>query len=270
MQDGRATPVPANQATEFYILFRDEGRGRVKYADDRDWTITLSWQDDADEAARLGGPTVSTLGASTSEATGALTYGYGRLLNIDLSDPPLGQGIRGPEDYDAFDTDEDLFQFNVSGSTDQAWQLQWIIDHGDGGTPAGDVAFEFTFCGSGAAGDGGLCGGAQRRIFAWTDRNLSPWYLPPTLQYSTMLISKQTQGNSTVVTVEPVACQCLSASRVAAGRFYASVLAVDRTANHPINYRVRQSVSAYPSTFIGDGGATVSCPVVDAGCGFAR
>lgn len=265
-----ATPVPANQAVEFFLLFRDEGRGRLKYADDRDWTITLSWQDDPDEASRLSGPTVSTLGGSTSEATGALTFGYGRLLNIDLADPPLGRGIRGPEDYDAFDTDKDLYQFNVSGAGDTAWQLQWVIEHGDAGSPPGDLALEFTFCGSGGTGDGGLCGGAQTRILGWTPDRLSPWYQPPTLQYATMLISRQTQGNSTVLTVQPVACQCLSASRVAAGRFYANVAAVDRTRNDPLVYRVRQSIAPYPSTFVGDGGATVSCPVVDAGCGFAR
>lgn len=262
-----AVPVPANQASEFYLLVRDEGKGRVKYADDRDWTMTLSWEDDADEAGRLGGPTVITLGGATTEASGVLTYGYGRVLEHRID---RGEGIRGPEDYDAFDTDKDLYQFNVSGAGDQAWQLQWVLDHGDAGSPPGDIALELTFCGTGAVADGGLCGGAQNRIFAYTGDRLSPWYQPPTLQYATVLISRQNQGNSTVLTVEPIACQCLAASRVAAGRFYANIAGVDRDRNDPISYRVRQSISAYPSTYVGDGGATVSCPVVDAGCGFAR
>ncbi|MEW5740892.1 MAG: hypothetical protein AB1938_18375 [Myxococcota bacterium] len=264
-----ALPIPANQAVEFYMLVRDEGAGRIKYADDRDWTVNVRWDDDADEAMRQSGPTVSTLGGSTSEVSGALTYGYGRMLNFDF-DRRIGSGIRGPEDYDAFDTDKDLFQFNLSGAADLSWQLEWIIDHGDAGSPPGDVVFEFTFCGSGAAGDGGLCGGSQTRIFAFSTDPQTPWYTPPTLPYVATLISRQNQGNSTVLTVTPIACQCLSAPRVAAGRFFANLGVVDRTRNDPLVYRLRQSVGAYPSTYTGDGGATVSCPSGDGGCGFAR
>jgi hypothetical protein len=264
-----ALPIPANQAMDLYMVVRDEGRGRLKYADDRDWTINVRWDDDADEAGRQSGPTVVTLGGAPSEVSGALTYGYGRMLNFDLDDR-TGRGIRGPQDYDAFDTDRDLFQFNLNGTTDLAWQLEWTIDHGDAGSPPGDLVFEFTFCGTGAASDGGLCPGAQTRLFAFSTRPQTPWYTPPTLPYVATLISRQNQGNSTVLTVQPIACQCLSASRVAAGRFFANLGAVDRTRNDPIVYRVRQSVSAYPSTYTGDGGATVSCPVLDGGCGFDR
>lgn len=261
-----AVPVPANQASEFYLLIRDEGKGRIKYADDRDWTLTLSWEDDADEASRQGGPTVINLGGTTAQADGVLTFGYGRVLQHRID---RGEGIRGPEDYDAYDTDKDLFQFNVAGAGDQAWQLQWVLDHGDAGSPPGDIALELTFCGTGAVADGGLCGGAQNRIFAYSSDPLSPWYQPPTLQYATVLISRQTQANSTVLTVEPIACQCLSASRVAAGKFFANIAGVDRDRNDPISYHVRQSITVYPSTYVGDAGVT-SCPVVDAGCGFAR
>jgi hypothetical protein len=261
-----AVPVPANQASEFYLLVRDEGKGRVKYADDRDWTLTLSWEDDPDEAGRLGGPTVVNLSSTTTQVDGVLTYGYGRVLHHRID---RGEGIRGPEDYDAYDTDRDLFQFNVSGMGDVAWQLQWVLDHGDAGSPPGDIALELTFCGTGAVVDGGLCGGAQTRILAYTGARLSPWYQPPTLEYATVLISRQVQANATVLTVEPIACQCLSASRVAAGKFFVNVAAVDRDRNDPISYHLRQSISAYPSTYVGDGGVT-SCPVVDGGCGFAR
>ncbi|GMU63474.1 MAG: hypothetical protein AMXMBFR34_52370 [Myxococcaceae bacterium] len=262
-----ALPIAANQATEFYLLVRDEGRGRLKYADDRDWTLNLTREDDPDEARAT--PIVSALSGSTTEVTGALTYGYGRFLNFDF-ERRRGAGIRGPEDYDAYDTDRDLYQFNVAGAVDQSWQLEWVIEHGDGGSPPGEVAFEFTFCGTGAAGDGGLCGGSQTRIFAFTTDPQTPWYTPPTLQYATMLISRQTQANATTLTVQPVACQCLMAPRVAAGRFYANLLAVDRVGNAPLVYRVRQSLGAYPTSYTGDGGVSVSCPALDGGCGFAR
>jgi hypothetical protein len=262
-----ALPVSANAASDVFLVLRDEGKGRLKYADDRDWTLTLTWEDDADEAGRQAGPTVVSLSGATTEVSGALTYGHGRTLRHRID---RGEGIRGPEDYDAVETDRDLFQFNLSDAGEQAWQLQWVLDHGDAGSPPGDIALEFTFCAGGPGGDGGLCGGAQSRLFAYSSDRLSPWYQPPTLQYATVLVSRQVLGNATVLTVEPVACQCLSAARVAAGQFFANVVGIDRDRNEPIAYRLRQSVSMYPSSYAADGGATMSCPVSDAGCGFAR
>lgn len=262
-------PVAANAAAEYFVMVRDEGKGRLKYADDRDWTLTISWEDDADEAGRGAGAQVVNLGGSTNEVSGVLSYGYGRQL---LQQVERGEGIRGPEDYDAFDTDKDLYQFNVTsgvsedgGVAEQAWQLQWVIDHGTGSRPPGDISLEMTFCGTGGSGTG-LCPGAQNRLFAYNPSKLSPWYQPTTLQYATTLVSRQEVGNTTVFTVEPVSCQCLSSPRMAAGRFFINVAAVDRTRDEPITYRLRQSVTTYPTTYAADGGVA-SCP---AGCGFAR
>lgn len=267
-----AIPVAPNTATEFLVMFRDEGLGLSKYADDRDWTLELEWRDDADEAARLGGPTNVALGSASTVSSGELTYGYGLYLDSDWF-MPSSPGLRGLNDYDAIDSDKDLFQFNFGGATgEQAWELSWILQHPDGGTaPPGEMAFELTFCdSSGPAPDGGLCAGAQNRIFAFNDQSLTPWYLSQSVSNGRMLFTRMNNGSSTTYTVTPVGCSCFSSPRVAAGTFFANVSAVHRLTNDPIRYQFTQRISAYPSSYTGDGGATVTCPVTDGGCGFAR
>jgi hypothetical protein len=263
-----AIPIPANTATQVFVQFRDQGRGAVKYADDKDWTIDLQWNDDADEASRVGGPTVVNLGTSSSSSTGVLSFGYGRIL--DPFDINTGTGIRGPEDYDAVETDKDLYQFNFGGATgDQNWALSWDLTDLDGGAPPGDLALEVSFCGAGGTA-GTLCTNQQDIIFGYSANILAPWYSASTgLSSSTMLFTRTDDGTKTSITVRPVACQCFSASRVAAGKFFINVAAVNRLANDPINYTLRQSISTYPQSYTdGDGGGT--CPVTDGGCGFGQ
>ena len=265
-----AIPVEANTATEFLVMFRDEGLGQSKYADDRDWTLELEWRDDADEAARQGGPTSVTLGAGTTSTQGELTFGYGKYLDSNWFMSP--NGLRGLNDYDAIDTDKDLFQFGFGGAMgDQGWEISWDLRHPDGGTtPPGELAFELTFCDVGTVADGGLCAGAQNRIFAFNDRSLTPWYLPQSVSNGRMLFTKQNNGTSTTYTASPVGCSCFSAPRTVPGSFFANVAAVHRTTNDPIQYSIRQRITAYPGSFSLDGG-TFSCPATgpDAGCGFA-
>ncbi len=268
-----AIPVAPNAATDVYLVFRDQGQGGIKYADDRDWTIEVQWNDDADEASRVGGPTVVNLGGGTTTSTGVISFGYGRTL--DPFDINRGDGIRGPEDYDAFDTDRDLFQFNVSGTGDQSWALQWELGHADGGSAApGELGLDLIFCnGTGTPADGGFCVGQQERIFAYSDQVLAPWYSPSMdLAHSFLLIDKQNTLTSTVFTVKPAACTCLSGPRTAAGRFFINVLGINRVSNDPIQYTLRQSINPYPSAtnFPGLDGGPTTCPVVDAGCGFAK
>jgi hypothetical protein len=261
-----AIPIPANTATQVFVQFRDQGRGAAKYADDKDWTIDLQWNDDADEASRVGGPTVVNLGTSSSSSTGVLSYGYGRILEpFDINS---GDGIRGPEDYDAVETDKDLFQFNFGGATgDQNWALSWDLLDLDGGSPPGDLALEVSFCGAtGTAG--ALCTDQQNIIFGYSANVLAPWYSASTsLGSSTMLFTRTDDRTKTSITVRPVACQCFSASRVAAGKFFINVAAVNRTGNEPLNYTLRQSISTYPQSWT-DGDAGGTCPVSDGGCGF--
>ncbi|MDP1826831.1 MAG: hypothetical protein Q8L48_26400 [Archangium sp.] len=266
-----ALPVFQNQPVELLIMFRDEGVGASKYADDRDWTIDLDWVDDGDEAARVAGPTVIGLSGTTSVAQGELTYGYGKVFDVDQWFM-RGGGLRGLNDYDAYDTDKDLFQFNFGGAVgDQGWELSWDLLHADGGMrPAGDIALEFTFCGAGPVPDGGLCAGSQTRIFGYSDQSLTPWYLPQSASNGRTLFTRTSTASSTTITALPVACTCFSAARTSAGVYYANIAAIDRVENDPIRYRISQRIAPYPGNFTGPDGGSASCPVGDGGCGFAR
>lgn len=261
--------VPANAATTLYASLRDEGLGLSKYADDRDWTLELEWVDDADEAARAGGAQAVTLSAAPSTVSGELTFGYGRELDPDWD--KTDDGIRGLSDYDIIPTDKDLFELDLSGATGaQSWDLSWQLDKPDGGAePPGSLAFEFTFCSApGSQGDGGLCVGEQRRIFAYNDASLTPWYLNQSVANGRMLFTRSDTMTTTTITVAPVTCACLSDRRVAAGVLFANVGAVHRLSNAPMRYRITQAITPYPGgSFTVDGGA-FSCPVTDAGCDF--
>lgn len=265
-----AIPVFANQANEFLVMFRDEGLGASKYADDRDWTMQLQWVDDADEASRLGGPTVLTLSGATSVASGELTYGYGKVYDPQEWFTRPG-GLRGIGDYDAYDTDRDLFQFGFGGAMgDQSWEISWELMHADGGMRApGDIALELTFCGTGPVPDGGLCAGGEFRVFGYSDQSLTPWYLQQSVSNGRMLFTKVSTSVSTTITATPVACTCFSAARTAGGVYYANIAAIDRVENDPIRYRISQRIGAYPSSFTGPDGGGGTCPSGDAGCGFA-
>jgi hypothetical protein len=265
-----ALPVAANTPTEFLVMFRDEGKGNSKYADDRDWTMELEWRDDPDEASRGAGPTAVTLGPATTVSTGELTYGYGNYRDADWF--MSTEGLRGLGDYDAIPTDKDVFEFGFGGAMgEQGWELSWTLQHSsDGGTkPPGELAFELTFCSTGAVPDGGLCAGAQNRIFAFNDQSLTPWYLPQSASNGRALFTRQNTGSATTYTVTPVGCSCFSAARTAPGSFFANVAAIHRLTNDPIRYQISQRVIPYPFSYTNDGG-TGTCPVVDAGCGFAR
>lgn len=265
-----AIPVPVGRANEYLVVFKDQGLRDSKYADDRDFTLTLEWRDDADEAARVGGPEVLTVSETPVVAAGELTFGYGKYLDENRYFNS-STGLRGRADYDAIDTDKDLFQFNVAATTDQTWEVSWELLHPDGGTrPPGDLGVELVFCTAlGSAVDGGICTGQTTRVFAYNDASLTPWYLPQSASNGRQLFRREVGPTSTTVTAESVGCSCLSAPRLAAGAYFINVGAVDRTSNDPLRYRITQRIAPYPGTFTSpDGGGT--CPVTDGGCGFAR
>jgi hypothetical protein len=268
-----ALPVPINQANEFLVMVRDEGRGRLKYADDRDWTLELEWRDDPDEAARQAGPAVATLTGSVSTATGELTFGHGRTVGgFDIN---RGTGIRGPLDYDAWDTDSDLFRFDFgSAMGDQGWELSWELQHVDGGSaPPGEITLELTFCdGPPTPGGAALCQGAQRRILAYSDERLTPWYLPQSFQNAQVLFSRTSSATSTTYSALSVGCWCFSERRVDAGSYFVNVVGVNRLTNDPIRYALRQRLLPYPYAYSGGDGGTGVCPGpgADAGCRFAQ
>lgn len=266
-----ALPVQPNVNTELYFVFRDQGSRQIKYADDRDWTLELEWADDADEQSRVAGPTQVTLGGAPTASKGVLSFGYGKVL--DPFDLTTGGGVRGPDDYDAWETDKDLFEFSYGGVMgDQNWTIEWELAHVDAGTvlPA-DIALELSFCtGAGPGVDGGLCAGEDRRIFAYSGSSLTPWYLPRSFGNATVLFDRKDVAGSTIITAKPVGCWCINSGRVGGGRFFANVAGINRLTNDPLYYTVRQSISPYPGSYTGSDGGPATCPVVDAGCGFAR
>jgi hypothetical protein len=267
-----ALPIEPNKATELYLVLRDEGQGRAKYADDREWHIDLQWNDDADEASRVGGPTQVTLSTGLTPAPGVLSFGHGRVL--DPFDLNSGDGVRAPLDYDAFETDKDLFQFNFGTATgEQTWAIEWELTNLDGGTtPPAELALELSLCtGTGPVPDGGLCAGENRRPpFAYTGDRLSPWYLPPSFGNAQVLFDRRVQGNSTIFSARAAGCWCLNGPRIASGKMFANVASVNRVSNEPLRYEVRQSINPYPGMYTERDGGSATCPIVDAGCGFAR
>ena len=257
-----AVPVPTAGAT-YLMMFRDEGGRAEKYADDREWSMVVTLADDADEQSRVTGPVVVNLGATMTPAPGVISYGYGALLDFD---PNQGRGVRGPNDYDAYETDKDLFQFNYPGAAigDQSWDLQWTIaNNTDGGRAPGDLALEITLCGSATPTvDGGLCGGERRFIFGANLGAVTPWYLPVTNGNQRVLFTKMVNLTNTVFTATAAGCNCLAASKVSAGKFFVNVAGVNRVTNDPIVYQLTQGVAPYPN-------GNAVCPVTDGGCRFA-
>ncbi len=271
-------PVPAHAATARYFLYvQDEGNN---YADDRDYTISFSYEADPDDTARAGLP-FETQGATLVEnasfpvpvgggVSGVLTHGYGRIIN---NRPEQGQGVRAAGDYDAVPTDFDRFELTFPMVTppppDRAWALQWEIGHNDAGSPAGDLALEIGFCTTPTQPDGGC--GAVNRVLAYSSDTIGPWYSQAQNDRG-VLWSRQVNANNTVITAQPLGCFCFEPRFIAAGRFVMKVGSVDRKRHDPIPYVVRQSLAPYPPpSFTVDGG-TVSCPVVPDGgasCRFA-
>lgn len=269
-----AIPVAPN-VTAILFSYGDTGRGRLKWADDRDWAIRVTLEDDPDETGRPAGnvPVPITLGGATTSMSGVISHGYGKTIEFDdLND---GRGVRGPNDYDATETDMDAFRLNFGGAMgDQSWRLDWSFGNPDAGSQAAELAFEMRLCQGTMQADGG-CTGAFG-ILAPTYNAFSPWYLPPTSLANTRIQFTATRnGGQTNVRVEPVACFCFQGATVASGSVLMSVLAVDRTSNDAIPYTVRHSIGAYPSSYTDpDGGAMTSCPGPNpdggagGGCGF--
>jgi hypothetical protein len=263
-----AIPIGTN-VTSVLFMYRDSGKRDVKWADDRDWSIRVVLADDPDESR--ASPEVINVGTSTTNTSGLISHGYGKTIQFD--DLNMGPGVRGPNDYDATETDIDRYRLNFGGAMgDQSWALEWVFGSPDAGSPPGELAFEMTFCQQTSA-DGGCTG--RFGILAPTYSAFSPWYLPPTSLANTRVqFTAQRNGGQTTVRVEPVACFCFQNSVVASGSVLMGVLAVDRTSNDPIPYTVRQSIGAYPTSYPNpDGGAGMNmCPGTNpdggGGCGF--
>ncbi len=269
-------PVPGHAATTRYFLFvQDEGNN---YADDRDYTLRVSYDADPDDTARAALP-FETANSSLAEnasfpnpagagVSGVLSFGYGRQLTHDSE---RGQGVRASNDYDAVATDYDRFEFNLPGvaaPTERTWALQWEIGHNDAGTIPSDLALELGFCTTATQADGGC--GAVNRLLAFSPDTIAPWYAPNTQMARGIQWTKVVGAKSTVVTAQPLGCFCMESRFMMSGHFFVKVGAADRERNEPIFYSLRQSLAPYPPpAFMVDGGS-MTCPASPADGGSCR
>lgn len=277
-----ALPVPPSSATvRYYFLIEDASND---WADDRDYTLSVTWQEDADEAARYAGgtqeqPRTLTLAqdttgndfpappASATVMSGELSHGYGRL---QPSDRLKGRGVRGPADYDAVPTDVDSYILTLPGGQappqDRTWEVQWSVKNlPDGGIPPHGLALDLTFC-DGDRLDGGACTPVSRGsrnsplTLAYRGEALRAWHSASgTTTNLQPLYSKTVSGDSTVFTVLPYACSCLEPRFVRGGTLRVDVSATERESYARLNYSVRTAYTDYPKTYAVDGG-TGTCP----------
>ncbi|MFB1483280.1 hypothetical protein [Corallococcus sp. RDP092CA] len=279
-----ALPVPAHAATvTYHFVVQDDGNN---WADDRDYRLEVSWDDDdAEEVAAYSGgveqPRAKTLGGvgtgdlpapgnATFEAKGQLSYGHGRLRGNDRA---TGLGVRGPTDYDAVPSDTDTFQYqlpSLSAPEDAAWLVQWEVDNlPDGGTPHG-LALDLTFC-DGTSTDGGTgpcapvtttsTGGAL--TLAYSASVMRAWHTSASAPLSSYqaLYQLEKTATTTRVTVAPYACSCLERRFIQGGTLKVAVSATERTDYTPVGYTLRTAYGDYPRSYTAaDGGAPTSCP----------
>jgi hypothetical protein len=275
-----AIPVPPHATqVRYYFVVQDDGNN---WADDRDYTLQVSWQDDADDSARYSGgvevassqalaadPSGSTYPAPPAGATalnGQLTHGFGRLRDQDRI---TGRGVRGPADYDAVPSDTDSYILTLPSTLadpkDRTWAIQWQVQNlPDGGMPHG-LALDLTFC-DGDRLDGGACTPVNRGsrgaplTLAYRDEALRAWYSAPgTLSGLQPLYSRQMSGGTTTFTVLPYACSCLEPRFIRGGTMRVDVSATERTSYERVNYSVRTAYTDYPKNYGVDGGSN-SCP----------
>ncbi|PTL81937.1 cell-cell cohesion protein MtsF [Vitiosangium sp. GDMCC 1.1324] len=283
-------PVPPHGATvRYYFLVQDEG---TSWADDKDYRLDVEWRDDTDETSRKGSGTTETpstklLASDDSAATfpappaggayevsGSISYGLGRLVG---NDPTKGQGVRGPEDYDAVPTDLDTFVFQLPEALpspmDRTWELQWEVDNlPDGGTPYG-LSLDLTFCDGDRAGDGGTSctpvstgtAGAPLTL-AYRGDPLRAWHSPSGSLSNLQPLYKLERGStSTKVTVQPYACSCFEPRFLRGGSLMVAVGGVDRTDYGQADYTLRTAYTSYPKSYTRLDGGTASCPAPDGG-----
>lgn len=282
--------VPPHAATvRYYVLVQDLGND---YADDLDYRLQVRWSDDPDESARFSGGVeqspVLPLAVDSSGATfpappagatalsGTLSHGYGRVTNFQpmLGDP---QTLRGPDDYDAVVSDVDRYELTLpatdpwtGGPLDRSWELEWSVDHADGGSYVHDLKLQVVFCdGTVTPTDGGTCsvvdtssGGAPLYL-AYVPDSLTGWHRVSPYQ---PLWDRAVTSAEEKVTARAFGCFCFEPRFMSGGKFFLNVMADDRSRYDPVQYRIRTALTSYPRSYAqgGDGGTRL-CPPPDAG-----
>jgi hypothetical protein len=237
-------PVPRGNSTRYWVVVQDDGQN---YADDLQWTLDVWFDDDPDEAQTHG---LGFEGASiNSTVTGVISHGFGRLTDYDPNQMNGPSGIRAPNDYDAIPTDLDFWSFGLPGGSDSAWNIQWRVDHADGGSVSAKLAIDIGLCpGSGNCSRAGT--------LVYEDGPLNPWY-GKSLTDRGILYTKTDEGPDDLITVTPAACMCFE-SKFATLQL--TVGATDRDYYAPMRYRITQSSGSYPPPSFSVDGGSVSCP----------
>jgi len=271
-------PGPRGTALRYHFLIQDDGNN---WADDRDYSLQVTWLDDADDAARASGgveqatpvtlPPDNSFPNNAAVMPGVLTHGFGRLVPDDRA---TGRGVRGPGDYDAVPSDVDSFELllpsGLSDPMDSTWQLQWTVQNlPDGGLPHG-LALDLTFCDANRPDAGVSCTPVNRGsrgaplTLSYRPDPLRAWHSPVgSLSGLQPLYSRQVVGqppnSSTVFTVLPYACSCLEPRFIRGQKVRVDVSATERESYERVNYTVRSAYADYPRSYGTDGG-TRMCP----------
>jgi hypothetical protein len=278
--EGTLTVPPHTGSLRYYFVVQDDGNN---WADDRDYSLQVSWLDDPDDASRYSGgveqPATLALANDSSGSTfpappagatalnGQLNHGYGRLLPEDRA---AGKGVRGPGDYDAVPSDVDSFILNLPTGLpeplDRTWELQWTVQNlPDGGLPHG-LALDLTFCDGDRTDAGPGCVPVSKGsrgaplTLSYRPDSLRAWHTPSgSFSGLQPLYSKQVSSGSTVFTVLPYACSCLEPRFIRGGTVRVDVSATERQSYERVNYSVRTAYTDYPKNYGADGGV-LQCP----------
>lgn len=275
-------PIPPHAGTMVLVAY--VGDDQNDWADDSDYTLQLQWKSDPDEASRYSGgveqvtvlpmtvdvPTSASFPAPPAGATtlsGTLSHGYGRLYNFI---PANGDGVRGPEDYDAVPSDVDRYEIDLppqdpaAGPLDRTWELQWKVDHTADGGYAHDLGLDIMFC-DGDMLDGGSCtpvGSApyQPQTLVYTGDSLASWHNASGGALQPVYDRAVTPASETV-TARAYGCYCFEPRYTKGGKLFVNVTAVDRSRYDEVPYAVRMAITSYPKAYpLPNDAGTKLCP----------
>ena len=280
--EGALPVAPHSTTVRYFVVVEDEGNN---WADDKEYTLTVNWRDDADEAGRMSGGVEQTQSRTLAvddaasgfpsppsggsfELTGKLSYGYGFWRNNDAL---KGQGLRGPDDYDVTSSDSDryelVFPAGLAAPLDRTWELQWEVEHAPGGRRPYDITLDVEFCDGDASTSS--CS-PVRRTLGYKGGDLGAWHSAGKTGVTFQPVySLEQLSDRTRITGLAWGCFCFEPRFVKGGKFYIRVQAVDREGYEDATYRIRTAITAYPKPYNGG-----MCPAPDGtatgGCQFAR
>jgi len=285
-------PIPPHgSAISIYFVVDDVD---ADGADDVPFALDVTWLPDADEASRMSGGaeqempvTLASDPGTTYPApdpdvapiTGRLSYGFGLRSSLDPSSP---ESVRGPDDYDATPSDEDVYRVllpSLPPPEERTWALAWTIDTQGSAVRAHDLVVDVTFCDGDVVNDGSCAAVSTRgdgSPIRLTSPGLAvPWPVRPNGapidHFSQMTTSSGDLDAGTLVTssastARAEACLCLEPRFIRGGTALLRVRAADRRSYAPSTYAIRTSYVAYPQhvscpapPMLADGGVLPGC-----------